>query len=192
MLREMSRLKRFSPRSLLAKLKGRWRKKTSMTPTEMPPITSPTTAPPITRSAAPAPNVRVTEASAVTRCTIPVSASTESQASVTSLSRSTESQSLAALFAKPTESRYFSEDGEVLYLARPYWAPFRKVSAGPTADGRPRGQCGYIEPPRTSTGALADLIRHPMKDSAASHTQRVLNAVDSGNMSTGLGRAMIS
>jgi hypothetical protein len=53
-------------------------------------------------------------------------------------------------------------------------------------DDRPRGQWGYIAPNRTSTGARTD-IRSPMEGPPVNRTQRVLNLVDNGSISTGVG-----
>jgi hypothetical protein len=74
MLREMLKLKQLLPRSLLSKLKWKWRKKASMKPTETSSIARPhmrpTKALPVTRSAAPGFNARLTEASTGTRHTV--------------------------------------------------------------------------------------------------------------------------
>ena len=117
----------------------------------------------------------------------------ESESVVASESDSTTS-SPASLFdgAGRQGSRYFDEDGEVRYLARPYWAPFRRDPHAQESTGR--GAVGYIKHPTTNTTPLADLGRGAGSSGVPpveTYSQRVLNAADSSALSQNLAKAIL-
>jgi len=181
----MLKLKWLPLRSFLAKLKWK-RKKTPKKSTEVLSVARPTAAPSVTKPILPEFNMRLREIEAIARRTPPDLSLTEFQ----SPASSSEPQSLAALFARRTESQYFTEDGEVRYLARPYWAPFLKGSARPAANDGTKGRWGYTSSSLANTRALAG-IGHSIEGPAVNRSQRIVNAVDRGSISTGLGLNMI-
>ncbi|KAH0566474.1 hypothetical protein GP486_000144, partial [Trichoglossum hirsutum] len=178
-------LKRLSLRSLLAKLKWK-RKKTPQKPPEVPSASRSTAAPSVAKLTSPQLKMRLREIEAM-RHTSPSPSPTEFQSSASS----SEPRSLAALFARQTEeSQYFTEDGEVRYLARPYWAPFIKGSARPAANDGIKGQRGYMSSSPANARALAD-IGQSKGGPAVHRSQQIVNAVDRGHIPTGLGLHMI-
>ena len=160
----------FNLKRLLRKLK-RKRKKPAQSSTETPTVTSPTT----TRPAI--------EPPATTPRTLPEPSVWPPQSFPSPLSR--ESGSVASLFPRTTEA-----GGEVGYLERPYWAPFSKSPARSMANGRTRGQLAYTARSSLAAPALAD-ITSP-KGAGIGYSQSVVNAVDSGKISTRMGLGLIA